>query len=117
MATRCPLASGKLVGACDSCRDSIAHRSQNFLGALNAFFSRKACVNQRQLDVVQRTGARQQLNVWNTKPISLLRMRANSSSSNSTDQLPVQPIVAFAGRVQGSQSSSSAWICRNLKGP
>ena len=95
------LAAGKLVGLVMHA-GFHAHRGQSFSRPLAPLLGRHARVNQRQFDVVQRSRSRQQ--------IEGLKHKSNFSIANArqliiiqlADQLSVEPVIAFAGRIQAA---------------
>jgi len=74
----------------------------------------EAGVDQRQLHVVQRVGARQQVERLEDEPDSLLRMRASLVVLEVTDLLAVEPVLAARG-VSRQRRGSSASTCRSPK--
>ena len=75
---------------------------QRALGALDALLGGHAGVNQRQLHVVQRSGAGQQVEGLEDEADFLVADARQFVVIQFADQLAVQPVAALAGRVQAA---------------
>ena len=69
-------------------------------------------VDQRQLDLFDRRRARQQIELWNTKPILRLRTAASWSSLSRADFLAVERVAAAGGQVQTAQDVHQRALAR-----
>ena len=94
-----------------------ADRGQGFFGALDAFVRGNAGIDQRQLDVVQRGGAGQQIEGLKHEADFFVADAGQFVVVQFADQLAVQPVLALARASRGSRSGSSGWICRSRTGP
>jgi len=111
-----PLAAGHLIGL-------VVHTGfqtdagQRLLGAFNARRGGGAVVDQRQFDIVQRSGPGQQVEGLEDEADLFVADARQLIVVQFTDQLVVEPVLPFGGRVQASRSGSSAWTCQNRRGP
>jgi hypothetical protein len=83
-------------------RDSRPTLGERFLGALDALRRRGAVVDQRQLDVVQRGGAGQQVEGLEDEADLLVADARQLVVVQFADQLAVEPVAALGGRVEAA---------------
>ena len=110
------LAAGELIGLVIHAL-AQADVGQRFLGAVDALGGGGAVVDQRQLHVVQRGGAGQQIEGLKDEADLLVADAGQFVVVELADQLAVEPVRPLDGRSPGSRSGSSAWICRSRTGP
>ena len=110
------LAAGEFVGLVVHARLE-ADVGERLLGALDAFRGGHAVVDERQLDVVQRRGAREQVEGLEDESDFLVANARQLIVVEFADELAVQPVLAVARAYRGSRSGSSASTCRSRTGP
>ena len=76
---------------------------QGLLGALDALGGRRAVVDERQLDVVQRGGAGQQVEGLEDEADFLVADARQLVVVEFADQLAVEPVVALGRACRGSR--------------
>ena len=77
-----------------------AHSGEGALRAGNAFLRRNPGVDQRQFDIVQSRGPRQQIEGLEHEPDFLVPDSRQLVIIQFADQLIVQPVIAFARRIE-----------------
>ena len=113
-ATRCALPARELVRRWCVIRSREADRLERLRPRARAgSFRARSGVDQRELDLLQGVVRGSRLNVWNTKPISWLRIAASSSSVMRATSRAVQDVGARGRRVQASDQVHE----RRLAGP
>ncbi len=78
-------------------RDSRPTLVSDFLGALDACGGGRAVVDEGSSTLCSEVARASRLKVWKTNPISLLRMRASSSSSSSLTSWPLSQYLPLDG--------------------
>ncbi len=96
-------------------RLSIPTDARTLLGALDPLFRRNACIDQRQLHVVQRRGARQQVEGLEDEANLLVADARQLVIVELADQLSVQPVVAFAGSVKAANQIHQCGFARTRR--
>ena len=96
-----PLAAGELVGLVIHARFE-ADIGQRLLGALNALGGRRAVVDQRQLHVVQRSGAGKQIECLEDEADFLVANAGQLIVVEFADELAVEPVSAFGWRIEAA---------------
>jgi hypothetical protein len=110
------LAARELVGAVAEPRAEL-HPFQRLGGAPAALGRGHAGVDQRQLDVLQRLRARQQVERLEDEAdlaVALVRQRV---VAHRRDELPVQPVHASVGRVEGTDQVHERRLARAQTDP
>ena len=101
MATRWRWPPESSLGLCIM-RVSMPTDASASLARCDALFGRDAGVDQRQLDVVQRGGAGQQVEGLEDESDFFVADARQFVVVQFADQLAVQPVVALAGRIQAA---------------
>ena len=110
------LAAGELVGFVMNAvsQADLGERLERDLAAL---VRRHAGVNERQFDVVQRVGARQQVERLKHEPDLAIADFGQLVVVHLADVGAVQLVAAGGGRVEAADDVHQAWICRSRTAP
>src|SRR5690242_4299124 len=96
-----PLAPGKLIGAMVHAVAQF-HHAKHLVSALEPFFGRSPVVDERQFDIVECRGARQQVEGLEDKPDFLITNIGKFVVRQFADQPSVQPVLAVGGGVKAA---------------